>query len=434
MSNFYLGGRLTSVKYKLSTLKNGLTVITVDLPHLDSVTTMVAVGAGSRNESKKEMGIAHFFEHMFFKGSRKYPTALEISTLVDGVGAVNNAFTSKEFTGYYVKSAAKHIELAADIISSSLKEPILAEEEIEREKGVIIEEIRMYKDTPHRHVLDLFFDLVFGNTPMGWNIAGEEDVIKSLQRTDFADFIKNHYSPENMALIFAGKIGDQAKELGEKYFGHMPAFGNKEPVIFQADPQAHSRVNIFHKKTDQAHVLLGGLSYHRKDPRKYALALLTSILGEGMSSRLFIQVRERRGLAYHVSAEVEDFRDTGLFAVYAGLKLEKAAEGVKVIREQLDRLKVESVPEDEVKKAKEMQRGHMAIREESTNFLAQFYGLQWVLDRKIETPEEYLDKIDKVTAEDIKEVANGLFQPQKLNLQIIGPLKNSPQFERILEG
>lgn len=422
------------MKHQLSTLKNGLTLITIDLPNLDSVTTMVTVGSGSRNENKKSMGIAHFFEHMFFKGSRKYPTALEISTLVDGIGAINNAFTSKEYTGYFIKSAARNIELATDLISSSLTEPIIAEEEIEREKGVIIEEIRMYQDNPHRQVVDLFFELVFGNTPMGWNEAGEEEIIKSFKRADFVNFIKNHYSPKNMAVVFAGKIGDGAEELAEKYFAGMPNFGSKEPVAFKISSQSKPKVNIFHKKTDQAHVFLGGLGYRREDPRRHAVALLASILGEGMSSRLFIQIRERRGLAYHVSAEVEDFRDTGLFAVYAGLKMEKVEEGIQVIKEQLDRLRVESVPESELIKAKEMQRGHMAIREESTNFLAQYYGLQWVLDRKIETPQEYLSKIDKVTAEDIKNVANDLFQPNKLNLQIIGPLKNPATFERILKG
>ncbi len=422
------------MKYKLSTLKNGLTVISIDQPNIESVTTMVAVGAGSRNESKNEMGIAHFFEHMFFKGSRKYPTALEISTLVDGVGAINNAFTSKEFTGYWIKSATNNVELAADIISAGLTEPILSEEEIDREKGVIIEEKRMYQDNPTRYVWDLFFSLVFGNTPLGWNVIGTDQTITSFSRNDFLKYIRSFYSPENMALIFAGKIGNKGVELAKQYFSDMPTHRNNSPLAFKPKEQKKPGINIFYKKTDQVNVVLGGLGYKRSDSRRYTAALIASLLGEGMSSRLFIQVRERRGLAYHVAADIEDFRDTGIFAAYAGLKQEKVEEGVKVIKEQLDRLKVESVPGDELKKVKEMIKGRLAIRSESTNFLAEFYGLQWVVDRNIETPEEYIKKIEAVTAEDVKEVANDLFESRKLNLQIIGPLKNSSEFERILEG
>lgn len=420
--------------HQIKTLKNGLTLITVDLPHLDSVTTMVAVGAGSRNESKKEMGIAHFFEHMFFKGSKKYPSALEISTLVDGIGAVNNAFTSKEYTGYWIKSAAKNIELSADIISAGLSEPILAEDEINREKGVIVEERRMYQDNPGRFVWDLFFDLVFRDTPLGWNVIGEEKIVNSFNRFNFLEYMQKFYSPANMALIFAGKIGNRAENLAEKYFTNMPHYEDGEPVSFKPKNQIEPLVRVLHKQTDQVHIILGGLGYNRKDPRRYIVALLASILGEGMSSRLFIQVRERRGLAYHVMADTDDFRDTGLWAIYAGLKLEKALEGVEVIKAEIDRLMSEQVSEEELQKVKEMQRGHMAIREESTNFLAQYYGLQWVIDRKIETPQEYLAKLDAVTAKDIQEVAKDLFGKNRLNLQIIGPLKDPAPFEKILNS
>lgn len=418
--------------HQIFTLKNGLTVITIDLPHLDSITTMVAVGAGSRNEAHKEMGIAHFFEHMFFKGSRKYPSALEISTLVDSIGAVNNAFTGKEYTGYYVKSAARNLDLSSDLLSSSFKEPILDPEEIDREKGVIIEERRMILDTPARFIWDLFFALVFGNNSLGWNIVGSEDHIKSFSREDFISFIKRHYGPSNMALILVGKVGDKHQELAEKYFSQMPEYQDIKPTVFKSTKQIKPRVDIYHKQTDQVHVILGGLGYGRSDPRRYAATLLATILGEGMSSRLFIQVRERRGLAYNVVADMEDFRDCGLFAIYAGLKLEKALEGVKVIKAEVDKLIEEPVLEEELKKVKEMQRGHMALREESTNFLAQYYGLQWVLDRKIETPQEYLAKLDQVTAEEIQEVAQDLLSKEKLNLQIIGPVRSGTPFEKVL--
>lgn len=418
--------------YQISTLKNGLTLITINLPHLDSVTTLVAVGAGSRNEHNKNKGIAHFFEHMFFKGSKKYPSALEIASKIDGVGAINNAFTGKEITGYWVKSASRHVGLATDVISSGLTNPLLINEEIEREKGVIIEELRMYKDNPTRWVGDLFYSLVFGDTPMGWDVIGTEETIKSFKREDFLEYISSFYSPENIALVFAGNIKESPEELANKYFAQLPSYKNQKPVPFKKLEQKKPKVNIYYKKTDQANIILGGFSYPRSDKRRYIAVLLASILGEGMSSRLFIQVRERRGLAYSVSSDVEDYRDTALFAIYAGLKLERTEEGIKVIKEQIERLKVETVTEDELHKVKEMQKGRLAIREESTNFLAEYYGLQWVVDRQIETPHEYLEKIEKVTAEEVKDVANDLFQNNKLNLQIIAPLKDPTPFEKIL--
>jgi len=236
-----------------------------------------------------------------------------------------------------------------------------------------------------------------------------------------------------MALVFAGKIGDRGEELAEKYFSNLPDYQNQKPQTFKPTGQPKAKVNISYKKTDQVNIVLGGLSYDRSDPRRYAAYLLASLLGESMSSRLFTEVREKRGLAYHVSADVEDYRDSGMLAIYAGLKLEKALEGMKVILEQLERLKVESVTEEELKKVKEMQKGRMAIRSESTNYLAQFYGLQWVIDRKIETSDQYLEKLNRVSAEDLMVVAKDLFQLQKLNLQVIGPLRSAAPLEKILK-
>lgn len=418
--------------YQLQTLKNGLTLITVPKPSFESVTTLVAVGTGSRYENKKNIGLAHFLEHMFFKGSIKFPSAEEIAKIVDGIGAINNAFTYKEYTGYWIKSAAKDIKLASDIISSMIAEPLFKEEEIEREKGVIIEERRMYQDNPARWIGDLFFELIFGDTPMGWNVIGTEQVIKSLTRQDFLNYMESLYSPQNMTLVFAGKITPKHLSMAEKYFSKLPSYKMQKPLPFKSSKQTKPRVKITYKKTDQVNAILGGRGISRSDQRKYAASLLASILGNGMSSRLFMQVRERRGLAYRVFAESEEFLDTGAFMTYAGLKLEKAEEGIKVMREELERLKVESVPEDELEKVKEMTRGHLAIRTESTNFLAEYFGLQYVLDREIETPEEYLEKINQVTAADIKKVANDLFQSANLNLQIIGPFRDQNKFSKIL--
>lgn len=419
---------------KLSTLKNGLTLITVDLPHLNSVTTMVAVGAGSRYETKQNNGISHFLEHMFFKGSRKYPTAEIIATLVDGIGAINNAGTDKEITFYWIKSAAKHIDFASDILSSMIKESLFAEEEIDREKGVIAEEIRMYRDNPARYVWDLYEGLQFGNQPLGWDIQGQEEVIKSLGRDDFIKYMENLYTPANMAVIYVGNLPKDISGLAEKHFSDLPAQSQRSFVPFKSTGQSKARVKIFYKKTDQANLILGTKAYDRKNPKKYAARLLGIILGEGMSSRLFLQVRERRGLAYHVAAIHNPYKDTGYFAAYAGLKLEKVEEGLEVIKAQMLQTVSEKVSQEELKKAKEMERGRLALRSESTNFLAEYFGIQFTLDREIETFDEYLKKIEAVTAEEIQEVATEIFKPEVLNLQIIGPFKDADRFEKILES
>ncbi len=418
--------------YQVSTLKNGLTLITIDMPHLNSVTSLVAVGAGSRFENKQNNGISHFLEHMFFKGSRKYPTTEMISSLVDGIGAMNNAATSREFTYYWIKSAATHIELASDILSSMIKESLLAEDEIEKEKGVIIEELRMYKDNPSRYVFDLYENLQFGDQPLGWDIGGTENVINSLKRDDFKLYMESLYSPKNMALVYAGKLPTNLKEIVEEKFGDLPNWNQHSYVSYKKQKQIKPRVNVFYKKTDQANLILGVEGYDKHNPKKYPAEVLSAILGGGMSSRLFIQVRERRGLAYHVTTDVDSYQDTGYFLAYAGLKLEKVEEGLEVIKAEMERIATEKVIDEELTKAKEMIRGRLALRSESTNFLAEHFGTDFVLDRKIESFDDYMKKIDAVTKEDVQAVAQDLFKKEKYNLQVIGPFKSATAFEKIL--
>lgn len=419
--------------YKITTLKNGLTVITVNMPHLESVTTLIAVGAGSRYETKKINGISHFLEHMFFKGSVKYPTAEVIATLVDGIGAINNAATDKEVTYYWIKSAGKHIELSVDILSSMIKDSLLSKEEIEREKGVIIEELRMYRDNPSQYVWNLYEQLQFGNQPLGFDIGGEEETIMSISREDFIKYVDSLYSPKNMALVFAGKLPPNLDEIVDKYFADLPNRSQFKASPYQKKEQKKPKVGIFYKKTDQANLVLGVEAYDRYDPKKYAARILGTILGEGMSSRLFMQVRERRGLAYSVSAGFAPYMDTGMFVTFAGLKLEKVYEGLEIIIAEMENMVLEKVAEDELRKAKEIIKGRLAIRGESTNFLAEYFGTNFVLDQEIEPFDELIKKIDKVTAEDVQNVAKELFVKEKFNLQVIGPFKSKEKFERMLK-
>src|SRR3989344_5945667 len=357
--------------HKIKTLTNGLTLITVDRPHLDSVTTLVAVGAGSRYESKKINGISHFLEHMFFKGSVKYPSAEKIATLVDGIGAVNNAATDKEITYYWIKSSAKHIRISSDILSSMIKESLLNQEEIDREKGVIIEELRMYRDSPAKRVWELYERLQYGDQPLGWDIGGEEKTVNSLNREDFISYMDSLYSPHNMALTFVGKLPKDIEEIANEYFSSLPERRKYAFKPFKKIKQEKAKVNVFYKATDQANLVLGMEGFDRYDDKRYVARVLSILLGEGMSSRLFIQVRERRGLAYNVGAHSGSYKDTGAFTVYAGLKLEKVYEGLEVILAELEIMIAEKVTDEELTKAKEMVRGRIALQSESTNFLAE---------------------------------------------------------------
>lgn len=418
--------------FKIKTLKNKLTLITIPIDSFESATTLFAVGAGSRYETRKINGISHFLEHMFFKGSKKYPSAEIISTMVDSIGAINNAATSKEWTYYWIKSSAKHIELATDVISSMLKESLLQSEEVEREKGVIIEELRMYRDNPTRYIWDLYENLQFGDQPLGWDIGGNEETINLLKRNDFVKYVDSLYAPENSVLVYAGKLPDNIEKMALKYFDDLPKRSEHKATEYKKVTQVKPRSNVFYKKTDQANLILGVEGFDRYDKRRYAAKVLSSILGEGMSSRLFMQVRERRGLAYHVSSDADSYIDTGMFINYAGLKLEKVYEGLKVIIDELNKISSEKVTEEELKKAKEMIRGRIALRGESTNFLAEHFGTQFILDKKLETFEEYLKNIDAVTEQDVLDLAKYLFDKNRFNLQVIAPIKETTKFDKIL--
>lgn len=420
--------------FKIKTLKNKLTLITIPIDSFESVTTLFAVGAGSRYESRKINGISHFLEHMFFKGSKKYPSAEIISTMVDSIGAINNAATSKEWTYYWIKSSAKHLELATDVISSMLKESLLEAEEVEREKGVIIEELRMYRDNPTRYIWDLYENLQFGDQPLGWDIGGDEETINSLKRGDFVKYVDSLYAPENSVLVYAGKLPKNIEQIAEKYFNDLPKRSEHKATEYKKITQTGPRSNVFYKKTDQANLILGVEGFDRYDKRRYAAKVLSAILGEGMSSRLFMQVRERRGLAYHVSSDSDSYLDTGMFINYAGLKLEKVYEGLKIIIDELNKISSKKVESDEMNKAKEMIRGRVALRSESTNFLAEHFGTQFILDKKLETFEDYLKEIDAVTEQDVLDLAKYLFDKNRFNLQVIAPIKDTSKFDKILNS
>jgi predicted Zn-dependent peptidase len=422
---------------KLSTLSSGLRVLTAPMPSLESATVTIWVKTGSRFEEKRINGISHFLEHMVFKGSKKRPSAKAISEVVDSFGGEFNAATSKDWTNFYIKSRVGNLEIAMDVLSDMVLNPLLKPEEIEREKGTIIQEIAMYEDTPTMHIGDVFEELTFGGHPLGWEVAGTPESVKAIRKEDFINYRKAQYHPENMIVSVSGGV-NSSKILGmvEKYFDNFD-INNSKPLsspkfrVVQREPQ----ISVKEKKSDQAHLILGFLGDARDYKGRFAQSVLSTILSGPMSSRLFIQIRERRGLAYSVRPTLERFAETGYFGVYAGVDIKKIDEAIKVILDQLYGLAEGKYPITlkELNKTKEFLKGHMALGLEDTQAVGDFFATQALFLKEILSPEEVYKKIDAVTIDEVIYEAKRLFNPNRLNLAIIGPFKNKEKFVQLLK-
>lgn len=421
--------------FKKDTLKNGLRVLTVPIKNASSVTVLILVGTGSKYETKDINGISHFLEHMFFKGTKKRPDTLSISETLDKIGGEYNAFTSKEVTGFWARVDKKHIDVALDWISDMFLNSKFEEEEIQREKGVIVEELNMYLDTPTAYVSELFEDLLYGDQPAGWRIVGEKENIMSFDRQKIVDYFKSHYSGKNTVICIAGDV--DPKQVREKIGGYFNKVednkpGEKEKVL---ENQSEPEVLLHYKATDQTHFCLGVRAYDMFDDRRYALSLLAIILGGNMSSRLFISVRERNGLAYYVHTSVEATTDAGYLVTQAGIKNNSLEKAVGLVLKDYRDLKNKEITKDELQKAKDYLRGKMALNLDATDAQAHFYATQEVMGQEVLTPEQKLEMIDKVSINDIKKVADDIFEPAKLNLAVIGPIKDSEKqaIKKLLE-
>ena len=415
------------------TLDNGLRVILAPLTSVMSTTAIVLCGAGSRYETKATNGISHFLEHMFFKGTNRRSTASEISHELDSIGADYNAFTGKEATGYHIKSASEHLPLVLDMLSDMLWNSKFDPREIEKEKGVIIEELNMYEDTPMRKVAEVYEALLWGDQPLGWEIGGRKENIRTIVHKDFMDLISARYVPNNMVVSLAGNFQrSQALPLIKRHYGHQRPHkvGTFLPV---AENQKKPEVGVFYKKTDQAHLVIGVRGLKLKHPLRYAAAVLSTILGGGMSSRLFINVREKRGLAYYVGASHESYLDTGTLAASAGVDLKRIDEAVKVILAEFSQIVSTKVGERELKKAKEYIKGKVILSWEDSRTVAFAYGSDELMEGKVRSLKDYLRLIDGVTAEEVSRASKDLFKMSKLNLAVIGPFKDKERFQKILK-
>ncbi len=433
--------------HSIDTLDNGLSVLRIPMPAVQSVTVLVLVNTGSRYEIARQYGIAHFFEHMVFKGSAGYPTAQALAATVDGIGADFNAFTSKEYTGYYVTSASRHVDLALDVVSDMLLTPALRQDDIDREKGVIVEEIHMYEDSPSRHIGDLFDNMTFRGSGLEHDIIGTEKTVTSLNTEDFQGFLKQWYGLGNLVLVLAGDekvVGNNAilKKAQEAFSKQDPqSAGRAEGKIKTAemlDKKIFSKdtLHVEHKKTEQAHFIVAWPGIDRRDKRRFALTVLSTVLGGNMSSRLFTEVREQRGLAYYVHSDIDLYHDVGLFGASAGVDPKRVEEAMKVTLNEFYDVAAGQKPitDGELQRAKEYLAGKMALNYEDSQSVAQYYGMKQLLLNKIETLPEVLEGLRAVTLDEVTQVAQDLIKPGAARLAVIGPYKKDEPFQAVLDS
>jgi predicted Zn-dependent peptidase len=415
-------------------LTNGLRVLTAPMDHAQSVSCFIMLAAGSRYETPDTSGIAHFAEHMFFKGTESRPTARDIGNEIDGIGGEFNAFTGKEYTGYFVRCAGEHRSIALDVLVDMLRHSRFDPEEIEREKGVIVEEMNMYFDTPRDYISGVYDSLLYGDQPLGWDIIGRKETVRGATRDTFLGYIDRWYRPERMVIGVAGKIeGDLEGEL-ERLLGDIDPAETGAPEPAKVGRNGEPRVKIYTKASDQAHLCLGVPSYPLVHPDRYPLQVLATVLGTGMSSRLFTEVRERRGLAYYIYAVNHSYTDAGSLFSQAGVDIERIDEAVTTVVDELRKITDEAVPSDELEKAKNVAKGRFVLQTESPHGLIMFGLRREVLEGGATEPEEVLEGLDAVTVEDVQRVAQDVIGGHGLNLALIGPFEQDQQerFEKLL--
>ncbi len=412
------------MKFHRHVLKNGLRVITVPMKDNPTVTVLVLVETGSKYETKAKNGISHFLEHMCFKGTTKRPNAYTIASELDGLGSQYNAFTSQEYTGYYAKSDAKHFHEIFDVISDIYLHSTFPEAAIEKEKGVIVEEINMYEDMPQRHVGDVFMSLLYGDQPAGWNIAGTRENVRAMTREDFVAYHKKHYVPKATTVVVAGQISDAqvAREVKKMFSGlTYEGKGAKQKTL---EKQTAPAVRVEYKKTDQAHLIVGFRALDTYDKKNPVLTVLATLLAGGMSSRLFIKLREELGVAYYVRASVDAYTDHGFLEISAGVSNNRVEEVVGEILKECKKFTTTLVSAAELGKIKEYLAGNQKLELESSDAFASFYGGQEILNKQIKHPNQLEKEIRSVTAKEVQNLAKAIFKNNRLNLAVIGPFKN----------
>jgi len=430
------------VSYKQSmftkkTLKNGVRMVLVPYQDTKAATLLVLFRVGSRYETDPLNGASHFLEHLYFKGTHKRPTTLDISRELDAVGAEYNAFTGKDHTGYYIKITSEHLPLAADILEDMLLHSKFEAKELDRERTVVTEEIHMYEDNPIMFVDELLEGEVFRGSTLGWRISGSREHIAKMDRDAMLRYRKDYYVPRETVVAVAGRYTDATVKQIEKYFSKPFPWQSNERKQFKKFSLASAgytapRIKVHFKDTNQVQCAIGFPSYAMNHPQHDALSILSVILGGTMSSRLFVEVREKKGLAYMVRSSAQPFEDTGIFTIQAGLDKSRINEAITTILAEVKKIVDKGVTAQELKDAKENVRGRFVLNLEESNELANFVGKQELFLKKIYTPEERLKRFSAVTREQVHATARDIFKTPRMSMALIGPYKDAEPFQKLL--
>jgi predicted Zn-dependent peptidase len=409
--------------YKTDVLNNGLKLITCNMPHMESAAFGIWINVGSRYENNDNNGIAHFLEHLFFKGSKKY-SCKKIKQSIEGIGGSLNGFTSEELCCYLVKLPARHLNLALDILSDMVLNPLLPAKELEKERGVIIEEINMYKDLPASYVLLLLAGLLWPRQPLGASIAGTVQSVSSIKRESLFSFKEKFYTASNIVIVCCGRLREDAvlKKMAS-LFGRLKC-AEKNRFVSAREKQNRPQLSVVHKDTEQTRIAMGFHALRRSHPDRFGLRLLHVILGANMSSRLFSQVREKQGIAYEISTQIENFADTGAFIIEAGIDNNKVRQGISAILGELKRIKEEPVSDREFGRAKDYYVGQLAIFLEDTLSHMLWVGESMTALEKIYTLDYVKDRLNKIRKEDLMRLSRSIFREGNINLAVIGPESN----------
>ena len=402
------------------------------MPHTQSVSIAFYVGAGSRYETPEESGISHFVEHMCFKGSRLHPTAQEISEAIEGVGGILNAATDRELTTYWCKVPLAHFQLALDVLSDMIREPLLDAAEVEKERQVILEELAMTNDVPSNRVDLLIDEVMWPDQPLGRDVGGTKETVSGISRDMLLKYIERQYTAPNLVVSVAGNI--RHDEVAESLSVQFRDWTSHEPSSWfpVEESQEVPRMKLENRKTEQTHICIGVKGLTATHPDRYALDLLNTVLGGGMSSRLFLELRERQGLAYDVHTFASHLMDCGSFIAYAGVEPKKGKDAVRSILHEMHRIK-DGIPDEELHRAKEFLKGRMVIRMEDSRSVASWLGAQELLLREVMTVEQVLTHVDAITPDDVRRVARDLLVTEKLNMAVVGPYRSDKAFQALLK-
>ncbi len=419
---------------QISTLSNGLRVIVTPVPTAQAAAVTFFVGVGSRNEEPRTNGVSHFIEHMLFKGTERRPTAPEISEAIEGAGGSLNAFTTKEITCYWNNLPFEHVGTGIEVLADMLQHSVMDPAEVERERPVVQQEIRRSHDSPGSHVSELLSRATFGDQPIGWPIAGTLDTVALMSRQDFVEHMEAFYTTANTVLSIAGNVNpDQVLDLAEREFSALP-IGEPAPERSALSERPSDYIEVDERPIEQTNLALSVLGLSRRDPDRYAVDIMNTALGRGMSSRLFKEVRERRGLAYSVGSGSTRYRDIGSVSVSAGVTREHQEEALEVIVGELQRLASEPMPEAELARTKDYAVGSFRLSLETPMSFAQRWGAQLLHDGELEPADVTVDRLRAVTTDDIQRVATRLFAEPTFSLAVVGPSASPDRLDTILHG